>query len=221
MTGNSHPLDVRRLAATRAHLYMHRWALGTVSSRCSFSLGPFEGKRGKRRPGLSTKSFGVFGTLKPLETSRGQDWEARLSCPVPSRCPASAAQNHTLPRGGLAGKLCAEPRFPAFQKLMERINMPQAHPHLTVHPSPGVPNASPAASGHATNDPQLLLHDPKPAHHHTTVPPASGQHHPTVCPGPAPALLQLSATAAAAKVSIWMVAQSRALGPMLSGDQGT
>ena len=107
VTGNSHPLDVRRLAATRAHLYMHRWALGTVSSRCSFSLGPFEGKRGKRRPGLSTKSFGVFGTLKPLETSRGQDWEARLSCPVPSRCPASAAQNHTLPKGGLAGKLCA------------------------------------------------------------------------------------------------------------------
>ncbi|XP_068387780.1 transcription elongation factor SPT6 isoform X2 [Eschrichtius robustus] len=64
----------------------------------------------------------------------------------------------------------------------------------------GVPDASPAASGHATNDPQLLLHNPEPAHHHTAVPPATGQHHPSVCPGPAPALLQLPATAAAAKV---------------------
>lgn len=87
--------------------------------------------------------------------------------------------------------------------------MLQIHPHLTVHPSPGIPNASPATSGHTTNDSQLLLHDPEPAHHHTTVPPATGQHHPTVCPGPAPALLQLSATAAAAKVSIWIVTWSR------------
>nr|XP_023411962.1 transcription elongation factor SPT6 isoform X2 [Loxodonta africana] len=64
----------------------------------------------------------------------------------------------------------------------------------------GVPNPSPAASGHTTDDPQLLLHNPEPAHHHTTVPPATGQHHPPVRPSPASALVQLPATAAAAKV---------------------
>lgn len=87
---------------------------------------------------------------------------------------------------------------------MGTLSMPQTHPHLTDHSSPGVPNASPAASGHTTDDPQLLLHNPEPAHHHTSVPPATGQHHPTVCPGPAPALLQLSAAAATAKVSKWV-----------------
>lgn len=65
---------------------------------------------------------------------------------------------------------------------------------------PCVPNASPTASGHTTNDPELLLYDPEPAHYHPTIPPAPGQHYPTVYPGPAPAFLQLPTTATAAKV---------------------
>lgn len=116
-----------------------------------------------------------------------------------------------LSSGEFAGNLCTDPKFSACQKFIGSPDRPKIQPHLTVYLSPGIPNASPTASGHTTNDPQLLLHDPKPAHHHTTVPPATGEHHPTVCPGPAPALLQLSATAAAAEVSIWMVVWSRLL----------
>lgn len=156
------------------------------------------------------ESFGIFRILKPLATSSGQGCTVLL-CQVPSCWPASAAQNHTLLRRGSAGRLWMEPKFSACQKFTEKPNKHKTRPDSTVHLSPGVPDASPAAGGHATNDPQLLLHNPKPAHHHTTVPPATGQHHPSVCPAPAPALLQLPATAAAAKVSIQMVAQNRLL----------
>lgn len=110
-----------------------------------------------------------------------------------------------------AGNLDTDLKFSACQKFIGSPVKPKIQPHLTVHPSPGVPNASSTASGHTTNDSQLLLHDPKPAHHHTTVPPATAEHHPTVYPGSAPALLQLSAAAATAEVSTWMVVWSRLL----------
>lgn len=82
-----------------------------------------------------------------------------------------------------------------------KSSMPTTSPYFSVYPSSGVPNASPAASGHTTNDPKLLLYNPESAHYHPTIPPAPGQHYPTVYPGPAPAFLQLPTTATAAKVS--------------------
>lgn len=95
------------------------------------------------------------------------------------------------------------------QRLTRKLNKPTSNPYFSVHSFSGVPNASPAASGHTTNDPQLLLHNSKPAHYHPTIPPTPGQHYPTVNPGPAPAFLQLPTTATAAKVSTWLMAQHR------------
>lgn len=106
-------------------------------------------------------------------------------------------------------KHCSEPTCMACQRLTRKLNKPASNPYFSDHPFSGVPNASPAASGHTTNDPQLLLHNSKPAHYHPTIPPTPGQHYPTVNPGPAPAFLQLPTTATAAKVSIWLMAQHR------------
>lgn len=99
----------------------------------------------------------------------------------------------------------------ACQRFTMKSSKPTPYPYFSVYPSLGIPNASPAAGGHTTNDPQLLLHDPKPAHYHPTIPPAPGQHHPTVYPGPAPAFLQLPTTAATAKVSPWRGAHTGGL----------
>lgn len=169
-------------------------ASGAVSSRCSLFSGQLRG-RGVREAMTIPRS--LLGSWNPSPQASRLEWSSGGPC-----CwPASAAQNHTLLRRVSAGRLCAEPRFSACQKFTRRANKHKTQPKLNCHPSPGIPNTSPAASGHTTNDPQLLLHNAQPTHHHATVPPAAGQHHPTVCPGPAPALLQLPATAAAAKVS--------------------
>uniref|UniRef100_A0AC11CDB6 SPT6 homolog, histone chaperone and transcription elongation factor n=1 Tax=Ovis aries TaxID=9940 RepID=A0AC11CDB6_SHEEP len=145
---------------------------------------------------VTPEGFRYRGQVFPTVNGLFRWFKDHYQDPVPGITPSSSSRTRT------PASINATPANINLADLTRAVNaLPQnMTSQMGQQRLPRIPNTSPAASGHTTNDPQLLLHNAQPTHHHATVPPAAGQHHPTVCPGPAPALLQLPATAAAAKV---------------------